>query len=134
MACEYSCVFGISHGKSGLKPGEQVMRVFDGKTLVVIPSKEDVIFWFLARKLDRKYRYRVAPRFTLEDAAAACSEIANVNLGNGIIFGEIWEMRETYNMVVLEENLLQMWYFGRVLCIGDSIHKVLTSSISFLQC
>ncbi|GKT46893.1 FAD-dependent monooxygenase ctvC [Colletotrichum spaethianum] len=131
MSAEYSCVFGISRGASGLKEGEQVMRIYDGRTLVVIPSKDDVVFWFLARKLDRKYKYSEAPRFTLEDAAAECSELADAPLGGGVHFQDVWRMRQTFNMVVLEENLLQTWSSGRVLCIGDSIHKVI---IPFLPC
>ncbi|KAK6215655.1 FAD binding domain-containing protein [Colletotrichum tabaci] len=124
MSAEYSCVFGISRGPSGLKAGEQIMRMYDGRTLVVIPSKDDVVFWFLSRKLDRKYKYSEAPRFTLEDAAAECAELADAPLGNDVRFGDVWKIRQTFNMVVLEENLLRTWSFGRVLCIGDSIHKM----------
>ncbi|OLN95509.1 2-heptyl-3-hydroxy-4(1H)-quinolone synthase 2 [Colletotrichum chlorophyti] len=124
MSAEYACVFGISRGSSGLKAGEQIMRIYNGQTLVVIPSKDDVVFWFLSRKLDRKYKYSEAPRFTLDDAAAACLEFADAPLGNDVRFGDIWKIRQTFNMVVLEENLLQTWSFGRVVCIGDSIHKM----------
>ncbi|KAF6789053.1 FAD binding domain-containing protein [Colletotrichum sojae] len=124
MSAEYSCVFGISKGSSGLKAGEQIMRIYDGRTLVVIPSKDDVVFWFLARKLDRKYGYAEAPRFTLEDAAAACLEVADAPLVCNVRFGDVWKIRQTFNMVVLEENLLQTWSSGRAVCIGDSIHKM----------
>ncbi|KAJ0159890.1 FAD-dependent urate hydroxylase [Colletotrichum tanaceti] len=124
MSAEYSCVFGISRGPSGLTAGEQIMRMYDGRTLVVIPSKDDVVFWFLSRKLDRRYKYSEAPRFTLEDGTAACAELADAPLADGVRFGDVWKIRQTFNMVVLEENLLRTWSFGRVLCIGDSIHKM----------
>ncbi|POR36054.1 FAD binding domain-containing protein [Tolypocladium paradoxum] len=124
MSVEYSCVFGISGGISALKAGEQVMRIYNGRTLVVIPSKDELVFWFLVQKLDRKYKYGDAPRFTSEEAVTQCLNLADAPIEEGVRFGDVWQKRQTFNMVCLEENLLKTWSFGRLVCIGDSIHKM----------
>ncbi|KAF4447568.1 FAD binding domain-containing protein [Fusarium austroafricanum] len=120
---EYCCVFGISQGLSGLSVGEQVMHMYNGRALLVIPHKEELVFWFLVRKLDRKYQYSNAPRFTLEDAAEECLQVANAPIADGIQFEHVWNTRQAFNMVSLEENLFKAWSFGSVVCIGDSMHK-----------
>ncbi|EFY96953.2 FAD binding domain-containing protein [Metarhizium robertsii ARSEF 23] len=121
---EYSCCFGISKCVTGLIAGEQVMHMRNGRTLVVIPSKDEVVFWFLVEKLDRKYTYSEAPRFTIDDATALCSQVFTLPIGNGIKFEDVWNKREVVNMLSLEESCLSTWSTGRLVCIGDSIHKV----------
>ncbi|KAM0401885.1 hypothetical protein ACHAQC_002582 [Fusarium culmorum] len=111
-------------GLSGLRVGQQVMRIYNGRTLLVVPSKDELVFWFLSQKLDRKYDYSNAPRFTLEDAAAQCLQVADAPIADGIQFQDIWKTRQAFNMVSLEENLFKTWSFGPIVCIGDSMHKV----------
>ncbi|KAG8412675.1 hypothetical protein J3458_013116 [Metarhizium acridum] len=121
---EYSCCFGISKCVTGLTSGEQVMHMENGRTLVVIPSKDKVVFWFLVEKLDRTYRYSEAPRFTADDATALCSQAFTLPIKNGITFEDIWNKRDVVNMLGLEESCLSTWSTGRLVCIGDSIHKM----------
>ncbi|KAI9152364.1 FAD binding domain-containing protein [Paramyrothecium foliicola] len=124
VSAEYSCVFGISRGVSGLKAGEQIMRIYNGRTLVVIPSKHELVFWFLSNKLDQGYKNGEIPRFTKEDANALCLQLVDALVDNEIRFGDVWAKRQVYNMVTLEENIFQRWSFGRMVCIGDSMHKM----------
>ncbi|EKJ68992.1 hypothetical protein FPSE_10836 [Fusarium pseudograminearum CS3096] len=114
----------LFQGLSGLSVGQQVMRIYNGRTLLVVPSKDELVFWFLSQKLDRKYEYSNAPRFTLEDAAAQCLQVADAPIADGIQFQDIWKMRQAFNMVSLEENLFKTWSFGPIVCIGDSMHKM----------
>lgn len=100
------------------------MRINDGWTLVVIPSINNVVFWFIVRKLDRRYRYADAPRYTQQDAIEACEQYADVPVWEGIRFADIWKERQTFNMTVLQESVFETWSHGRVVCVGDSIHKV----------
>ncbi|KAM4067154.1 FAD binding domain-containing protein [Hirsutella rhossiliensis] len=124
MSVEYSCCFGISTGMPELKPGEQVMRIYYGRTLVVIPSKDGLVFWFLIQKLDQKYKYGDAPRFTSEQAAAQCLQLADAPIAKDVRFGHVWRNQQIFNMVALEEKVFQTWSFGRLVCIGDSMHKM----------
>lgn len=128
MTVEYSCIFGISDRIPGLQAGEQFMRMNDGWTLVVIPGKEDVVFWFLVQKLDRLYSYEEAPRYTAKDAAAQCQRYFDEPIGNGNYMRDLWAKQRIVNMTALQESTFQTWSCGRLVCIGDSIHKVCRSS------
>lgn len=39
---------------------------------------------------------------------------------------DIWDQRESLAMVALEEGLLPTWHRGRIVCIGDSVNKVIS--------
>lgn len=124
MKVEFSCIFGISDGVPELKPGKQIMRMGNGWTLVIIPSKQDQTFWFIVQKLEQTYDYGFAPRFTATQAAEQCSKFMKLPIVGNIRFGDVWQRRSVVNMSALEENVFQTWSFGRLVCIGDSIHKV----------
>lgn len=121
---EYACIFGISDGIAELTPGRQVMRFGNGWTLAVIPSRQGQVFWFIVQKLDREYQYGSAPRFAPEDAAEQCSKLARLPIHGDVRFDDLWQRRKAVNMAALEENVFQTWSCGRLVCIGDSIHKV----------
>lgn len=124
MTVDYSCVFGMSSGLPELEVGEQVMRIGDGWTLVVIPSLHGIVFWFMVCKLDRQYSYEDAPRYTQEDAISTCQSFAEVSVWKTTRFGDIWDRRQTFNMTALQESVFETWSHQRLVCIGDSIHKV----------
>lgn len=114
----------MSRGVRELEIGQQAMHINDGWSMVVIPSKDDLVFWFIARKLDRTYGYEDAPRFTDKDAAAECERYLDVQIWHGLKFGDIWAKRSHASMTVLQEGVFEKWSCGRVVCIGDSIHKM----------
>lgn len=41
----------------------------------------------------------------------------------GVQFKHIWEARDTYTLVALEEAQLKRWSWGRIACVGDGVHK-----------
>ncbi|RCI09390.1 hypothetical protein L249_3726 [Ophiocordyceps polyrhachis-furcata BCC 54312] len=118
MSAEYSCCFGISAGVEHLKPGTQVLHMDDGRSLMLVPSKDRLVFWFVIQKLDRRYQSGETPRFTSDEAVALCSQLADTPC-----FRDVWDKRKVFNMVAIEEGVVRTWSFGRVVCIGDSIHK-----------
>lgn len=124
MTVDYSCVFGMSSGLPELEAGEQIMRINDGWTLVVIPSLNGVVFWFIVCKLDKTYRYVDAPRYTKEDAISTCEAFTGVPVWKSVQFGHVWERRQTFNMTALQESVFETWSGHRLVCVGDSIHKV----------
>ncbi|KAI9728826.1 MAG: hypothetical protein M1834_007213 [Cirrosporium novae-zelandiae] len=74
--------------------------------------------------MEKKYRYPNVPRFAKEDAAKACHKLQNVKVWKDVVFGDIWARKEVCSMTALEENVFQTWYYGRIVCIGDSMHKM----------
>ncbi|KAE8340703.1 hypothetical protein BDV24DRAFT_151823 [Aspergillus arachidicola] len=124
MKIEYACVFGISSPVPGLKVGDQVNAFHDGLTIITIHGKNGRVFWFVIKKLDNMYTYPDTVRFSNADAVRTCENIAHFPLVNGVTFGHVWENREVTSMTALEENIFNTWYTDRIVCIGDSIHKL----------
>ncbi|KAL5335611.1 hypothetical protein BJX70DRAFT_374615 [Aspergillus crustosus] len=124
LTVEYSCIFGISSAVTGLEVGEQVASMHDGFTIMTYQGLGGRVYWFVVEKLDRKYTYPHLPRFTQQDAANGCERLGDVWLRNTVHFRDVWANRETFAMTALEECVLRPWHSGRIVCIGDSIHKM----------
>ena len=124
MAAEYSCAFGISSPIPGIKTGDQIASLNDGFSIMTLNGKGGIIFWFLIQKLDKKYFYPNVPRFTQADAVASCEKVRDTKVWNEITFGDIWDNSDVASMTALDEYILRTWTVGRIVCIGDSVHKV----------
>ncbi|KAL4878068.1 hypothetical protein BJY04DRAFT_229969 [Aspergillus karnatakaensis] len=124
VTVEYSCIFGISSAVTGLEVGEQVASFHDGFTVMTYQGLGGRVYWFVVEKLDKRYTYPHLPRFTQQDAINGCSRLGDVWLRNTVHFRDVWANRETFAMTALEECVLRPWHSGRIVCIGDSIHKM----------
>ncbi|RAL03305.1 FAD-dependent monooxygenase spyC [Aspergillus ibericus CBS 121593] len=124
MSTEFCCVFGISSSVPMLEIGDQVNAFQDGLSIITIIGKDGRAFWFVIKKLDRKYTYPQTIRFNDEAAARLCEGVADVQLMAGLTFAQVWKTRLVSSMTMLEENVFHTWHCGRVVCIGDSVHKM----------
>ena len=124
MTVDYVCVFGISNAVPNLRPGEQVTGYQYGRSLLVFPGQNGRVYWFLFKRLDRQYEYHSAPRWSPRDATKIAKEFALDDVWVGLSFNQIWINREVVGITNLEENVFSTWHHGRVVCIGDSMHKV----------
>ncbi|KAJ5175581.1 uncharacterized protein N7482_001458 [Penicillium canariense] len=124
MEMEYACVFGISSANSKLQAGQQINCYRDGWSILSVVGKHGRTYWFLFLKLDKKYQYQTAPRLSSEDATIHCEKIADEPFYHDVKFGDLWDRREVFNMVPLEEYALTQWHHGNIVCIGDSMHKI----------
>jgi hypothetical protein len=124
LRVDYDCIFGISDSPPELRPGEQIASVHDGRSFLTFPGKEGRVFWFLLRKLDRQYPYSSAPRPSATDMEKTAEQFAADHIWNGVRFGHLWKGRRVVGMTNLEEGVFSTWHFGRVVCVGDSMHKV----------
>ncbi|KAL4811695.1 hypothetical protein BDW67DRAFT_189433 [Aspergillus spinulosporus] len=124
MTIEYACVYGISSPHPGLQPGKQITCVNNGWSILSVIGKKGRTFWFLFIKLDKRYAYSAAPRFSAQDAFIFCEKLRNEVYWEAIKFGDIWDKREAFNMAPLEEVLFTHWHWGRIVCVGDSMHKI----------
>jgi FAD dependent monooxygenase len=124
MTVEYACAFGISSTVPGLEAGDQVNAFYDGLTIVTIHGKDGRVFWFIIKKLEKTYIYPDSVRFSMEDATQLCQELVGVRVVDNITFGHVWAKKESVSMTALEENIFRTWHYDRLVCLGDSIHKV----------
>lgn len=77
--------------------------------------------------MDQQYQPPHVPRYTDEDAQAYAMERLDKQLVSDtadVKFRDFWERRQSWALVALEEGHLNHWSWGRIVCIGDSVHKV----------
>ncbi|KAL5362265.1 FAD/NAD(P)-binding domain-containing protein [Aspergillus floccosus] len=126
LTAEYACIYGISSAVPGFEVGEHVASLNNKRSFLTFPGSHDRTFWFLISKLDRKYVYADGdmPRFTAADTASVVERYAEDIIWGAVKFRDLWDRRTRYNMTVLEENVFDTWHHKRIVCIGDSIHKM----------
>ncbi|KAJ6118338.1 FAD binding monooxygenase [Penicillium samsonianum] len=124
MTVSYACIFGISSEVPELKIGHLHLSVHNGKSFIIAPGIHGRQSWFVVLKLDNTYPYSSAPRFSPKDAASLCEQLTEMYVWGNIQFAQLWQRQEIYSMAPLEENIFRTWHFGRIVCIGDSMHKM----------
>lgn len=126
MTAEFSCLFGISTGVTGIIPGDVDITYDTGRSFLMITGKDGRVYWFFFQKLDKKYTYGAEdyPRYSKEDAEKVAAENAWRSCQGVITFGDLWEKRLSYTLVPMEEALFDTWSWGRIATLGDSAHKM----------
>lgn len=124
MKIDYACVFGISDAVTFIRPGEQLTTFNNGRSIVSFPGKNGQLFWFLLKKLEHQYTFPATPRWSQKDAEELAQTYANDQIRNGFLFSEVWSRRQLVGITNLEENVFSTWHWDRIVCIGDSMHKV----------
>ncbi|OJI84701.1 hypothetical protein ASPTUDRAFT_925491 [Aspergillus tubingensis CBS 134.48] len=124
MTTEYCCVFGISSCVPGLEVADQVNAFHDNLTFIILVGKNKRAFWFVLKKMDQRYTYPNNPRFSAEYTAQTCEKLAHLHLTKDLTFRQVWDTRVLAAMTPLEESIFQTWYLNRIVCIGDSVHKM----------
>lgn len=76
--------------------------------------------------------YAQLPRYTQEDAQALIDERGDLVIAPGHSIRELWDSRIKATLVPMEEGVVKKWSDGRVVLIGDSVHKV-SFSATFLS-
>ena len=90
-------------------------------------TKDGTTMWGIVEKLDKEYHLPNIPRYTDEDARIfAESKLEKVLISDTaqVKVGDLWPTMEMCALVAIEEGDLKVWTSGRIVCIGDSVHKV----------
>nr|BDX35614.1 FAD-dependent monooxygenase StrN [Stachybotrys sp.] len=126
MTAEYKCLFGISNPVPGLGPGTSDDTWDKDLTVVVYSGEMGKLFWFVYARMDRVYQAHEIPRYSADDAVEFALKQLDVPLrpGGTVKFADVWSAREVATMLPLEEAHFPHWTFGRIVCLGDSVHKM----------
>ncbi|KAK7906569.1 FAD binding domain protein [Apiospora marii] len=126
MTAEYQCLFGVSGPVPGLGPGTSDDMWAQDLTVVAYSGERGKVFWFVYARMDRVYGGHELPRFTDADAARFAQRHLGVPLrpGGAVTFADVWRAREVATMLPLEEAHFGRWTAGRIVCLGDSVHKM----------
>lgn len=130
MISEYNCVFGIAPATPGLNPGEVHRTYAEGYSFLAVVGAEGRVWWFLFTKMNRKYNGSEIPRFDQNDMNKHVIPFLSMPVTRSVRFSEIYERAIFRNMLALEECLYKHWFYGRMVCVGDSVHKVCLQALA----
>lgn len=93
------------------------------RNFLAAPGPDGRLFFIACERLDRTYKAHEVPRYTEEDKKAFAERMADVPFNETYAWGDIWPHVVESALVPLEEAMFTTWQHGRILCIGDSVHK-----------
>jgi len=126
LTAEYRGLYGIATPIDSLPPGNLTLVVLQDECCYWMVDKNGYVFW-VVEKLDKLYRFPNVPKYSEEEGHKfARSHLEKVLLSDTaqIKFGDLWEKTTFSALLAVEEGFLEQWSAGRIVCIGDSIHKV----------
>jgi len=83
---------------------------------------EERAWFFVYEKLDKPTRERTL--YTQQDADSFAAAHAGLHLAPGLTLAAAYPRRQASGMTDLEEGVLRSWAAGRVVLLGDAVHKV----------
>ncbi|KAJ8110524.1 hypothetical protein OPT61_g6655 [Boeremia exigua] len=124
---EYDALFGASdlkghHEDYGMAAAESNIVYGQGVTKLFF-QQQGQQFWVIIFK--NKYTQppkRYKP--TEEDIESVAKQFSNVALNEKVKFKELWESRTRAGLLAIEEGTLSQWHAGRIVLVGDSVHKM----------
>jgi 2-polyprenyl-6-methoxyphenol hydroxylase-like FAD-dependent oxidoreductase len=125
MTAEYQILYGISTATPGLIKGNYDITYMKDLSSMVIIGEEDMVYWFIFKRLDRVYKFDEIPRYTKADAQAFAESVSDINIDDDpkVQFGDIWKNRKYFSLHATEEADYKHWTWGRFACLGDAVHK-----------
>jgi 2-polyprenyl-6-methoxyphenol hydroxylase-like FAD-dependent oxidoreductase len=124
MRTDYGCIFGISKPTGDIKESEVHLTHKKGVSLAVMAGLGDRPFWFCFFKLPKTHRGITLPKFTKEDEVRIAENERNTPVTTKVTFGQLYDNVETSTTTPLPDHVFKQWHFGRIILLGDSVHKV----------
>jgi hypothetical protein len=90
----------------------------------VTGGPEGRVYWFRFQRLPKTFQGSAIPRYTDADLEKALAESADDNILLDLKFSTLVENKVSAVMTPLVEYIYKQWYFGRIITLGDSAHKV----------
>ena len=121
--CHYLCSYGIARNVPGWVQGDQCTVLGNGYSQLVVSGPENKTYWFFFSKLpSAKYGSEI-PTCTETMEADFARKYANVTITEKVTFGQVFAHRISSTLTPIHEYVLDKWFFDRIICLGDSVHK-----------
>lgn len=124
ITAEYSCIFGLSPRMPNLEPGNMICVRDLGCSSLLFVAKDLVPQWFFISKMDKLYRGSGIPRYSKSDMESIISKNKEFHLAPGVALKDLVASATQISYQALEEAYHNVWTYGRIICLGDSIHKM----------
>lgn len=124
ITAEYACFFGVSAPISELEDGA-LHTVFDiDISALLFVGNGKLPQWFFIAKMDRKYQGHEIPRYTQKEMEEQVLEHGHFQFCAGITLKDLMASTTRLSYLALEEAHHVVWTHKRIVCLGDSIHKM----------
>ncbi|RYP71346.1 hypothetical protein DL769_004714 [Monosporascus sp. CRB-8-3] len=99
---------------------------YEGISGFCVQGVQGLVFWCLFFKEEAWPDPRPASKFTDADCESVITKYGHLRLGTHYTFSDLWQSRVNASMTVMEEGMIEApWNRGRVVLLGDSVHKLL---------
>lgn len=103
-----------------------MIELHDKNVSFQVLTQPDRIFWFVFEKISKKARSsgEIKPHYSDEDAHGLARKYYDHKVTQTLTLGELWDTKLRATLTNLEEGVMKHWFAGRMVCIGDAVHKV----------
>lgn len=111
---------GTTHTKYG--------RAVGGLTSAGVPG---LLFWYMYLPVEEVTRTPQTLSYSESDCTDAIRKYGHLKVGDDYTFNDLWDNRISATMVPMEEGVVRAKWNngGRVVLVGDVVHKVRPSSL-----
>jgi 2-polyprenyl-6-methoxyphenol hydroxylase-like FAD-dependent oxidoreductase len=123
LRTRYKCLFGISNLVPFKEKKAMIETHSKGFNIHLFACEEHVV-WFFYVKLDKPVDFPDRTYYTDDDAAEMAKQFADQPITENVKFKELWDARVRARLAGLEEGIQSLWHSGRIVLVGDAVHKV----------
>ena len=124
ITAEYVCFFGVSKPIPELVDGD-LHTVFEiDHSALLFVGNDSLPLWFFIKKMEKKYYADEIPRFSSKEMEEQTLKHGDFQFCKGITLKELMDTRTALSYLALEEANHEVWTYKRIVCLGDSIHKM----------
>lgn len=130
-------MYGFSSEVPGIDPGTMTFVIGKDQLCYWMTGKDGRIYWCLVEKLDAQVHAPNIPRYSDKDALDYAEARLDKTLLSDTVkikFGDLWARRQAWALITVEEGDLGVWTAGRIVCMGDIVHKVSCSRLQPFIC
>ena len=123
---EYKCLFATSRTNDRecpLPPGDVYWAYGQGHSTTAAHGEPGINLWFLWERVEPVQKL-YSPKYTESDAEAFVHKYADRKMCGDWTVQDAWNARISGALVSQEEGILDQWSCGRVVLVGDAVHKV----------
>jgi FAD dependent monooxygenase len=125
ITSEYACYFGISSSIPNLVAGDSHTAMDINHSSLLFIGQHALPQWFFFFRLPQRYIGESnIPHFSKSEADAQIRKHANFHVSDNVTIGQLMSNTKVLGCFPLEEANHDIWTYGRIVCLGDAIHKM----------
>ena len=127
ITTQWKCLLGFGPGEPQMK--NELSVVYNKGHSFLLGTQPRRCFYFVFQRVKEPWTRYNRPRYTQEDADKMAADVADMPVSETMVFGELWRKRWRGAVVDIEEGVLNRWFYGRTVLVGDTAHKVSRGTI-----